>query len=42
VIPGKGEGDFLLLVKNFDKGNLEIFWFKDEFLEGSANLPPRT
>ena len=42
VIRGKGKGDILLPVENFDKGNLEIFWFKDEFLEGFANLPPRT
>jgi hypothetical protein len=42
VIRGKGKADILLLVKNFDKGNLEIFWFKDEFIEGSANLPART
>ena len=39
VIRGRGKGDILLPVENFDKANCDIFWLKDESLEESDNLP---
>ena len=39
VIRGRGKGDILLPVENFDKANRDIFWLKDESREESDNLP---